>query len=84
MKAIFVCSLAALAAAVSMAAAEDVKEKSAVFPGDLGRPFDGLPLPTGPRAVRPGRRAQSPLGRRRWISPCRRRRRPWPLAQAHT
>jgi uncharacterized protein GlcG (DUF336 family) len=48
MKAIFVCYLVALSVAASVAAAEEVKEKSAVFPGDLGRPFDGLPLPTGP------------------------------------
>jgi uncharacterized protein GlcG (DUF336 family) len=48
MKTIFVCYLAAIAAAASAAAADEVKEKSAAFPGDLGRPFDGLPLPTGP------------------------------------
>jgi uncharacterized protein GlcG (DUF336 family) len=47
MKAIFVCFLVALSAAVS-AAADGANEKTAVFPGDLGRPFDGLPLPTGP------------------------------------
>jgi uncharacterized protein GlcG (DUF336 family) len=48
MRAILVCYLVALAVAASAAAADEVKEKSAVFPGDLGRPFDGLPLPTGP------------------------------------
>jgi uncharacterized protein GlcG (DUF336 family) len=35
-------------AAMSAATADETKEKSAVFPGDLGRPFDGLPLATGP------------------------------------
>src|SRR6202011_3743090 len=30
------------------ATADETKEKSAAFPGDLGRPFDGLPLPNGP------------------------------------
>jgi uncharacterized protein GlcG (DUF336 family) len=48
MKRILIGCLAVLCVAVSAAGAEDAKEKSAVFPGDLGRPFDGLPLPTGP------------------------------------
>jgi uncharacterized protein GlcG (DUF336 family) len=40
--------LAALVAALSAASADETGDKSAVFPGDLGRPFDGLPLPNGP------------------------------------
>ena len=40
--------LAALVVAISAASANETKEKSAAFPGDLGRPFDGLPLPSGP------------------------------------
>ena len=48
MKAMFVCYLVALAVVGSTATADEVKERSAAFPGDLGRPFDGLPLPTGP------------------------------------
>lgn len=28
--------------------AQEATDKSAVFPGDLGRPFNGLPLPDGP------------------------------------
>jgi uncharacterized protein GlcG (DUF336 family) len=28
--------------------AEEASDKTAVFPGDLGRPFNGLPLPDGP------------------------------------
>jgi uncharacterized protein GlcG (DUF336 family) len=42
------CCLAALVFAISAATADETKEKSAAFPGDLGRPFDGLPLPSGP------------------------------------
>jgi len=41
------CS-ATLVAALSAASADETTDKSAVFPGDLGRPFDGLPLPNGP------------------------------------
>jgi uncharacterized protein GlcG (DUF336 family) len=41
------CS-ATLVVALSAASADETKDKSAVFPGDLGRPFDGLPLPNGP------------------------------------
>jgi uncharacterized protein GlcG (DUF336 family) len=48
MKEFSVCCLAIFFAAMSAATADETKEKSAVFPGDLGRPFDGLPLPTGP------------------------------------
>jgi uncharacterized protein GlcG (DUF336 family) len=48
MKAIVIGCLLALSIASSAALADETKEKSAVFPGDLGRPFDGLPLPTGP------------------------------------
>jgi uncharacterized protein GlcG (DUF336 family) len=40
--------LAALVVALSAAGADETRDKSAVFPGDLGRPFDGLPLPNGP------------------------------------
>jgi uncharacterized protein GlcG (DUF336 family) len=40
--------LAALVVAISAATADETREKSAAFPGDLGRPFDGLPLPNGP------------------------------------
>jgi uncharacterized protein GlcG (DUF336 family) len=40
--------LAALVVAITAATADETKEKSAAFPGDLGRPFDGLPLPNGP------------------------------------
>jgi uncharacterized protein GlcG (DUF336 family) len=48
MKDILVCCLVGLFVAVSAAGADETIEKSAAFPGDLGRPFDGLPLPTGP------------------------------------
>jgi uncharacterized protein GlcG (DUF336 family) len=48
MKELGVCCLAIFFAAMSAATADETKERSAVFPGDLGRPFDGLPLPTGP------------------------------------
>jgi uncharacterized protein GlcG (DUF336 family) len=48
MREILVCCAAVLFVAVSAAGADDTKEKSAAFPGDLGRPFDGLPLPNGP------------------------------------
>jgi uncharacterized protein GlcG (DUF336 family) len=41
-------SLAVLVVALSAASADETRDKSAAFPGDLGRPFDGLPLPTGP------------------------------------
>jgi uncharacterized protein GlcG (DUF336 family) len=40
--------LAVLVVAASGAGADETREKSAAFPGDLGRPFDGLPLPNGP------------------------------------
>ena len=40
--------LAVLVVATSGAGADETREKSAAFPGDLGRPFDGLPLPDGP------------------------------------
>jgi uncharacterized protein GlcG (DUF336 family) len=40
--------LAALVVALSAAGADETRDKSAVFPGALGRPFDGLPLPNGP------------------------------------
>jgi uncharacterized protein GlcG (DUF336 family) len=40
--------LAALVVALSAGGADETRDKSAVFPGDLGRPFDGLPLPNGP------------------------------------
>jgi len=42
------CCLALLVVATSAASADDTTEESAAFPGDLGRPFDGLPLPNGP------------------------------------
>lgn len=48
MKEILVCCAAALFVAAPAPGADDPKEKSAAFPGDLGRPFDGLPLPNGP------------------------------------
>jgi uncharacterized protein GlcG (DUF336 family) len=48
MKEILACCAALLCVAMSAANADETKEKSAAFPGDLGRPFDGLPLPTGP------------------------------------
>jgi len=40
--------LAVLVVATSGAGADETREKTAAFPGDLGRPFDGLPLPNGP------------------------------------
>jgi len=40
--------IAVLVVATSGAGADETREKSAAFPGDLGRPFDGLPLPNGP------------------------------------
>lgn len=48
MRRMLACSAAVILLAVSAAGADDSKEKSAAFPGDLGRPFDGLPLPNGP------------------------------------
>lgn len=39
--------LATLAVAISAATADETKKNSAAFPGDLGRPFDGLPLASG-------------------------------------
>jgi uncharacterized protein GlcG (DUF336 family) len=48
MKKTFLWCLAALVITTSAVCADETKEKSAAFPGDLGRPFDGLPLPTGP------------------------------------
>src|SRR6266851_1643442 len=48
MKEMSVWCLAALVFVISPATGDETKEKSAAFPGDLGRPFDGLPLPSGP------------------------------------
>jgi uncharacterized protein GlcG (DUF336 family) len=48
-KDILVCCLAAFFfVTVSAVSADQTADKSVAFPGDLGRPFDGLPLPTGP------------------------------------
>ena len=48
MKKTRLCCLALLVVATSAASADDATAASAAFPGDLGRPFDGLPLPNGP------------------------------------
>jgi uncharacterized protein GlcG (DUF336 family) len=48
MKETILWCLAGLAIATWAASADETKEKSAAFPGDIGRPFDGLPLPNGP------------------------------------
>jgi uncharacterized protein GlcG (DUF336 family) len=48
MKKTLLWCLAVFISATSAGSADETKEKSVAFPGDLGRPFDGLPLVTGP------------------------------------
>jgi uncharacterized protein GlcG (DUF336 family) len=48
---------AVLGAALGAAAANAAPPANSGFPGDMGRPFDGLPFPPGPLPPRPPQRA---------------------------
>lgn len=53
MKTVIAFSVASLIVAISTASAQAPEATGSGFPGDFGRPFNGLPLPDGPLPPRP-------------------------------